>query len=174
MRIKNQIKVLALAVGMLLSTGVMAQQKIGHIDSDELIQAMPEAKAAQTTLEAYSAQLEKDLEDMQKELETKVNDYRTNEKLMTTLSRETKAQEIQGLQVRIQEYSVKAQEDLQQKQLELLKPIFDKATNAVKEVAKENGFTYIFDSSPSKAVVIFVDNGEDIMPLVKSKLGITQ
>ncbi|MGB0177823.1 MAG: OmpH family outer membrane protein, partial [Owenweeksia sp.] len=69
--------------------------------------------------------------------------------------------------------SQKAQEDLQQKQVELLTPIIEKATKAVQDVAKENGFTYILDSSPSKAVVIFAaDNSEDVMPKVKAKLGI--
>lgn len=171
---KKQLTVLALAIGMLVSFGAAAQQKIGHINADALLQMMPETKTAQTQLETYGRQLEKDLQDMEKELQTKIQKYREDEKMMTNLSRETRTKEIQELQGRIQEYSMKAQEDLQNKQVELLTPIIERATNAVQKVAKENKFTYILDSSESKAVVIFAENGEDIMALVKKELGITE
>lgn len=170
---KKHITFLAVAIGMMMSFSTMAQQKIGHINADALLQLMPETKTAQAELEAYSKQLQKDLTDMEAELQSKVEKFRENQKLMTELSRETKSREIQELQYRIQEYSQKAQEDLQQKQVDLLTPIIEKATNAVQAIAKENKFTYILDSSPSKAVVIFTaDNSEDLMPKVKAKLGI--
>lgn len=169
---KKQFTVFAFALGMLLSFGAMAQQKIGHINADELLQMMPETKTAQTQLEAYGKQLEKDLTDMQNELQAKIQKYRDDDKMMTNLSRETRTREIQELQQRIQEYSQKAQEDLQNKQVELLTPIIDKATKAVQEVARENKFAYILDSSQSKAVVIFAEGGIDIMDMVKKKLGL--
>ena len=167
---KKVLLALALFVGT--ASIAIAQQKIGHINADELLQLMPETKKAQTELEAYGRQLEKDLTDMEAELESKIASFRTNEKMMTTLARETKTQELQELQRRIQEYSQRAQQDLQQKQVELLTPVIEKATKAVQDIAKEKGFSYILDSSPSKAVVIFAENGENIMPLVKAKLAI--
>jgi len=171
---KKGLTTLLIAFGVMLSATTFAQQKIGHINADELLQMMPETKQAQAQIETYGRQLEKDLKEMETELDTKIQSFRTNEKMMTQLSRETKTKEIQELQLRIQEYSMRAQEDLQQKQVELLSPIIDKATKAVQDVAKEEGFTYILDSSPSKAVVIFAaDNSEDIMAKVKAKLGIT-
>lgn len=171
---KNRIASIFLALGVMLGTSAVAQQKIGHINADELLQQMPETKQAQEQLQVYQQQLEKDLREMETELEAKIQKFRADEKMMTQLSRETKTREIQELQVRIQEYSVKAQEDFQQKQLELLSPIIEKANEAVNDVAKAEGFTYILDSSPSKAVVIFAsDGGEDIMDKVKAKLGIT-
>lgn len=166
---KKAILALALFVGT--ASIAFAQQKIGHINADELLQLMPETKKAQTELETYGRQLEKDLTDMETELQNKIDSFRANEKMMTTLARETKTKELQELQMRIQEYSQRAQQDLQQKQVELLTPVIEKATKAVQEVAKENGFSYILDSSPSKAVVVFAENGEDIMPKVKAKLG---
>lgn len=169
---KKQLSVLALVFGMLMSFGAAAQQKIGHINADELLQMMPETKAAQTQLETYGRQLEKDLKDMETELQAKIQKYREDDKMMTNLSRETRTKEIQELQGRIQDYSMKAQEDLQNKQVELLTPIIEKATKAVQDVAKEGNFSYILDSSESKAVVIFAENGEDIMAEVKKKLGI--
>ncbi len=170
---KKAITTIALSLGILFSANLAAQnQKIGYINADNLLQLMPEITTVQTELEGYRDQLEKDLEEMEKELETKIAGYRKNEQMMTQLSKETKAKEIQELQVRIQEYQQKAGQDLQNKQMELITPIIEKATKAVKEVAKENNFTYILDSSESKAVVIFAENGIDIMPLVKKKLGL--
>ncbi len=166
-------KILTLAALFLgLSFSAVAQQKIGHINADELLAMMPETKTAQAELEKYGKQLEKDLSDMETELMTKIQAFQANEKMMTTPTREAKTKELQELQRRIQEFNSSAQQDLQNKQVELLTPVIEKATKAVQEVAREKGFTYILDSSPSKAVVIFNEKGEDIMPLVKAKLGI--
>jgi outer membrane protein len=170
---KKAISTIALTLGLLISATSYAQtQKIGHINADLLLEAMPETAQVQKEIEAYRTQLQKDLKEMETELETKYNAYVANEKMMTQLSKETKQREIQELQGRIQEYQQRASQDLQNKQVELITPIIEKATKAVSDVAKENGFTYILDSSESKAVVVFVDNGIDIMPLVKKKLGI--
>lgn len=167
----KQLKVLALVFGTMLSFSAMSQ-KIGHINADSLLQMMPETMEAQKQLEAYGSQLEKDLGEMENELQAKIEKFRKDQNMYTELTKQTKTQEIQELQMRIQDYSQKAQQDLQEKQVELLTPIIEKATNAVKDVAKEEGYTYILDSSPSKAVVIFKENGNNIMPKVKAKLGI--
>ncbi len=173
---KKQLTALALIAGLIFGFNAFAQeapaQKIGHINADQLLQMMPETKAAQSQLETYGKQLEKDLAEMEAEFQKKVQSFQENVEMMTKLSRDTKSKEIQELQNRIQEYSMKAQEDLQNKQVELLSPIIEKATNAVQKVAKANGFTYIMDSSQSKAVLVYVDGGIDILPLVKKELGI--
>lgn len=169
---RKQLAVLTLAVGMMMNFSAVAQQKIGHINADELLQMMPATKAAQTQLETYGKQLEKELEEMENELDSKYKSFVDNQAVLTTLAKQSKQQELQQLQQRIQEYGQNAQRDLQNKQVELLTPIINDATKAVQEVAKENGYTYILDSSQSKAVVIFQTDANDIMKLVKKKLGI--
>lgn len=174
---KRSLALVSLATAMLMAFSTMAQDKslkLGHINADKLLQQMPETKEAQKKLEEYGRQLEKDLEEMEGELQSKVTKFRSNEKMMTSLARETKTEELQNLQRRIQEYGQRAQQDLQDKQAELLNPVIDKATEAIETVAKENGYTYVFDSSESKAVIIYHENGDDLMPLVKQKLGLTQ
>ncbi len=169
---RKQLAVLTLAVGMMMSFGAAAQQKIGHINADELLQMMPETKAAQTQLETYGKQLEKEMEEMENELDAKYKSFVDNQAVLTTLAKQSKQQELQQLQQRIQEYGQNAQRDLQNKQVELLTPIIEKATKAVQDVAKENGYAYILDSSQSKAVIIADNDATDIMKLVKKKLGI--
>lgn len=173
-KMKKPIALLILCVALLSGSFASAQekQKVGHINADELLAMMPQTDSVQKQLEKYAQQLEKDLAEMESEFETKVTEFRSNEKMMTTLARESKTEELQTLQRRIQEYGQRAQQDLQQKQVELLTPVIEKATKAVQEVADENGFSYILDSSESKAVVIYAGGGIDIMPLVKKKLGL--
>jgi len=167
---KKIILLLALFLG--ISSTAIAQQKLGHINSDELLALMPETKTAQAELEKYGRQLEKDMTDMETELSSKIEQFRTNESMMTTTSRELKTKELQDLQGRIQQFQQRAQQDLQQKQQELFAPIIEKATKAIQDVAREKGFTYILDSSETRGVLLFAEGGEDIMPLVKAKLGI--
>lgn len=155
-----------------LSSAAVAQQKIGHIDSDALLALMPETTAAQTEFETYGRQLETDLTDMQTELATAVEQFRANEAMMTATTKEIKTKELQDMQLRIQEFQQRAQLDLQTKRAEIFQPVIEKATKAIQDVAREKSFTYILDSSQSNGVVIFAENGEDILPLVKAKLGL--
>lgn len=167
---KKIILLAALFLG--LSSAALAQQKIGHIDSDALLALMPETTTAQAAFEEYGKRLEGELAEMQTELANKVDQFRKNEAMMTATTKELKSKELQDMQLRMQEFSQRAQLDLQTKRAELYQPVIEKATNAIQEVAREKGFTYIIDSSQSNGVVIFAENGEDILPLVKAKLGI--
>jgi outer membrane protein len=90
---------------------------------------------------------------------------------MTDLIRKTKENELQDILQRIQNFQVEAEQDLARQRAELLRPIQEKAFKAVNEVAEENGFTYIFDMGTG-AVLYASDNTEDILPLVKKKLGL--
>lgn len=172
---RKKIAFLALALGMMVSFGASAQQqKIGHINADKLLEMMPETKQAQQEIETYGRQLEKELAEMEDELDAKIQKFQADQQVLTNLAKQSKQQELQQLQMRIQQYSQKAQQDLQNKQVELLTPIIEKATTAVQDVAKENGYSYILDSSQSKAVVIYQTDATDIMDLVKKKLGLTE
>ena len=81
-----------------------------------------------------------------------------------------KIAEIQGLEQRIQAFQQNAQNALQQKEQELLEPILSKARAAIEDVAKEGKFTYIFDSSMGS--ILYADESENVMTLVKKKLGL--
>lgn len=89
---------------------------------------------------------------------------------MTDAIKEAKVKEIQDLEKRIGEFQQKAQQDIGKKQEEVYAPVLKKAEDAVKAVAKENNIAYVFDSS--KGVLIQFPDGDNILPLVKKKLGI--
>lgn len=158
---------------LLLAANATQAQKIAHINVDELLGLMPETQAAEQEMQKYAQQLEKDLEEMQAEAQGKYENLLNNQNNWTQLRITKEQEELEGMAQKIQSYQVQAQQDLQNKQRELMEPIIEKAQNAVNDVARDKGYTYVLDSSQSKGVVIFVEKGEDILPLVKAKLGIT-
>lgn len=150
----------------------MAQKnaKIGHINSNDLMQIMPGRDSAQTVLQNEVTELESTLKSMQAEAEKRYNDYVANQAGWTDLIRQTKQREIQDMAARIEEFQKNAQEQLQTREQELLKPIIDRAKKAIEDVAKEGGYTYILDAGT--AAVLYSQDSDDIMPLVKKKLGL--
>lgn len=152
-----------------------AQQKIGHINSLEILQAMPEFKQ-------MNSDVEKQKGAYQKALETMYGDYEKKQKEVQDLSKqggntpdailESKIQELQDLQKRIQDFESKVNDELQKLQQEKLKPINDKYLKAVKEVAVASGYSYVLDVV-SGAVAYFPEGSDDVTPLVMKKLGIT-
>lgn len=168
-----------LAVGLMTAStvAVQAQQKIGHINAEEIFQSTPEFKAANDQLRTLGETKQKELEGMQQELVKKEEEY--NE-LMLNRSEANKqeteeklqalGQEFQQIQTRIQEVNRIAQEELGKKQQELLAPIQTKVMNAINAVAQEKGYAYIFDLAAGS--VIYFQGGEDVTTDVKTKLGI--
>ena len=155
-----------------LGGSAMAQKntKIGHINSNDLMQIMPGRDSAQTVLQGEVAELEETRKSMQAEAEKRYNDYVANQAGWTELIRQTKQCEIQDMAARIEEFQQSAQKQLQDREAELLKPIIDRAKKAIADVAKEGGYTYIFDAGT--AAILYDEGGDDIMPLVKKKLGL--
>ena len=178
---KNIFKIGAIVILMcLVSFGASAQkkQKFGHINSQELLQAMPGVDSVLNIISEYAKTLESQLSGMEAELNNKAQEYQANVDKMTDLIKQTKLQELQDIQNRIQNFESSAQEDLSKKNAELLQPIVDKAKAAIDKVAVANGYTYVFESgaiSESGAtMLLFADPTDDLMPLVKAELGITK
>jgi len=155
-----------------LTLGVSAQnqEKFGHINFADLYALMPGLDSVKAVYEKYAASVQDQFDAMQNELQTKITDYQNNQTTMSEIIRQTKEREITDLQTRMEAFQTSAQQDLQNKETELTTPIIEKAQNAVKEVAKENGYTYILNSTGG--MLLFADPGDDVMDLVKKKLGI--
>lgn len=157
-----------LSVCMLLPMSSFAQ-KLGHINSRELIQLMPEVKAVSAKLDTITKQYEEEFLKMRQEYESKLKEYQANVDNMAQSIREMRESEIADLGQRIELFNQTAQQDLQKQQNTLMEPIFKKFNDALEAVGKENGYTYIFDSA---AMLYISENADDVQPLVKVKLGI--
>jgi len=169
---KRLIGTIALVV-LISFTGMAQNMKFGHINSDELVQALPEFDSASAQLEKYRQELINYLELMQVELNNKSDSYQKELKNLTDLVRTTKEQELVDLNRKIQEFQASAQENLQNKQIELFQPIYTKVDKAIKDVGKENGFVYIFTVGQGSSLLFFDETkSTNIMPLAKAKLGL--
>lgn len=169
---KNLTKFFLIVVflGIGMSASAQVKVKLGHIDSNELLKIMPGRDSAVAKLTEYAKTLENQLKGMQAEFDTKYQDYLAQRETLTPLIRQVKETELQEMQTRIENFSQTADSDIEKKQAELLKPIVDKAKAAIEKVAKENQFTYIFDAGVG--MLLYSDNSQDIMSLVKKELGL--
>ena len=167
---KKTVKVLAILILVAFTFTANAQtQKFGHVDFAKLYSIMPGQDSVRAVYEAYATGLQNQMTTMQAELENKFMEYQANQATMSNIIKQTKEREIQDLQTRIEEFNTQAQQDLGEKEQELTAPIIEKARKAVEDVAKENGYTYIFNST--EGLLLYATPNDDVMPLVKAKLG---
>ncbi|HCY39976.1 MAG TPA: molecular chaperone Skp [Prolixibacteraceae bacterium] len=169
---KSVFKICVLGI-LLFSAGFAKAQapKFGHIDLQALIQVMPERATAEKQFIAYQKELEDALGIMQKEFQTKYMEYASNRDSLSETVRKMKEEDLNAMNERIQTYQSSASQQLQTKQGELLKPVFDKADKAVKAVGAEKGLIYVFDMS-SRVILYNSKESTDLLPAVKAKLGI--
>ena len=168
---KKLFKVALVAVGMIFAGNFAnAQTKIGHINFNQLIDLMPEAKTVQTQMQAYQKTFMDQLTTMSNELNSKNADFQKNQATMIDAVRSAKGAELQDMQKRMNDYQTDAQQKVQQKSSELGKPLIDKATAAVNTVAKAKGYAYVLDSS--QITLLVSPDADDLLPAVKAQLGL--
>ncbi len=167
---KRKIEFVLVFIALLLVVPAFGQKvpKLGHIDSGELLKIMPGRDSAQAILQKSAAELESTLKAMRTELEQRYQDFLNNQNQMSDLIKQTKQKELQDMAMRIEEFQQNAQKSMQDQQDVLLTPIVNKAKETISEVAKENKYTYILDA----ANLLYHEESDDIMPLVKKKLNL--
>lgn len=143
-------------------------QKFGHLDAQDILLTLPERAEAQSSIEAAAAEYETEVSRMQSELETKFADYQAKAATWPDAIRQQKERELQQLDAGLQEFGMTIQNDLAQMEQQLLAPMIERVRDAIEAVGKEQGFTYIFDTSTG---VTLYNGGEDVTDLVKTKLG---
>jgi outer membrane protein len=167
----NKFFAVACGIFLTVATTVNAQTlKFGHINSTQLLSSMPETKNADSTLQKFGTSLESQLKTMTGEYQNKISDFKSKEASMAEPIRDAKMKEITDLEERIQAFQESAQSSMQKKKEELYSPIIKKAEEAINSVAKEKAYSYIFDTSVG--AVLFAQESDDVMPIVKAKLGL--
>lgn len=155
-----------------VSAGFSQSLKFGHINSDELVKSMPEFDTATAKLEKFRKELVNTIEIMSVELNNKNDAYSKESKNLTDIVKQTKEQEIIDLNKRLQDFQTNAQQQFQDKQIELFQPITAKVDKAIKDVGKENGFIYIFDTAKGELLYFDETKSTNLMTLAKAKLGL--
>lgn len=166
-QLKTLLLVTALCIGTVSFT--QAQSKIAHINMNELVSSMPEMKAAQTEIETLSKQYQTELQSLGTELQKKSEQYQAEAATKTQEENAKREQELMTMEQNAMQFRAKAQQDIQEKQEALIKPIADKARAAVLKIGKAQGFEYVLDSGVG---VTIIAEGKDLLNDVKKELGI--
>ncbi|GHT25463.1 hypothetical protein FACS189464_1430 [Bacteroidia bacterium] len=169
---KSILKIVLISIVIAaFSNNVNAQKviKLAHIDSEALMQSMPEYDSAVVKIQAFIKDLQGEIENQQVEINRKSDEFQKNSANLTDLVRTARQQEIAGMYQRLQEFQQNAEQTLQQEQAKLMQPVQEKATKAIDAVAKENSVTYVIEA---RALTYKAGDALDLLPLVKQHLGI--
>ncbi len=155
---------------MMLPLGLFAQEtKIALVNTQDVIQAMPEFAAMQKQLADMEEGYKKEMQVMQDEYTKKYSDFIAQQDSLTENIKMRRMQELQDLEQRTQNFIQISQQDFQKKQGELFAPVQEKLRNAINAVGSEKGYLYILDPQ----VILYTGNQAiDATSLVKAKLGI--
>ncbi len=155
---------------ILFAGGASAQTvKFGHIDFGQIIQVMPENDTAQKAFQKVQTEMDAQLNTMQKEYTDKLKVYQDQLKTFSDAIKQAKEDELQSIAQRIQTFQQTAQQNLQTEQQKQFQPVIEKARKAISDVGKEQGLLYVFEVS---GLLYHSDQSIDLLPLVKTKLGI--
>lgn len=164
---KQFLTFLFISAGILGFTTANAQ-KIGYISADEIIQLMPEARTVQDELDQYRESLYQNADDKRAAFDEAVQKFFKDSTTMSPSMKEVKRLELQKQNADLGQDNQRIQNQFQMKQDELAAPIQKKLQAAIEEVAKENGFTYVFQ----REALIVMPPSSDMGPLVKKKLNL--
>jgi len=163
-------KMILCAICAICGLTASAQAKFGHINSQEVMQAMPEATTMRTEMEALQKQYEADEKAMIAEYQKKVEDYQAQESTMPDNMKQRKIQEIQDMEQKIQQARQDNQQALQKAYADKLTPIQTKVMDAIKAVGNAGGYVYIMETNS----IPFINTtlSTDVTAQVKAKLGL--
>ena len=163
---KKAILAIALAIPMLASAQSV---KIGLVNAQSIVPDMPEYKTAQTTLEGVAKKWDDEYKKMTDEAQAKFTEFQNMPQDTPKAMQERKAQELQEMQGKLQQFEQTAQQDLQQQQQTLMASVMQKVQQAIEAVGKEGNYTIIQEKA---AVLYFGAPAEDITAAVRARLGL--
>ena len=145
-------------------------QKFGHVNSQEIIQAMPEFTKARADLEALTKQYDADLKSMQEELQKKSEAYEKEQATLPANIKQRRETELQEMYQKIQQSYQDNQQALQKASAEKMQAIQAKVLEAIKSVGQTGGFIYIMEDNSLPYISSTLST--DVTAQVKAKLGL--
>lgn len=174
----NKMRKLFTLILLGMGLSAMAQnpaQKIGYADWDYIFSQMPDYKVIEAEMKTHGDQLQNQLQAKYKDYETKLKAYQTGAATMVDAVRRDKETELTQLQENIQKFQQDAQTSIQNKQDQLMSPVFTKVGKAIEDVAKEQGYSFILNPQliGGGDILLYSDEKYDVSDLVLKKMGIT-
>ena len=161
---KKTIIALAAVLSMTLTASA---QKFGHVDTQGIMQSLPEVTKTQGELQAIAQQYDNELKAMQDEIQKQADAYEKKAPTMNETQRKAEEQKLQDLYTKMQQTAQQNQQDFQKKQEEKMQPILNKVRTAIQNVGKNGQYTYIFEAG----VPVYVGAGsKDVTADVKAEI----
>ena len=151
-------------------TTANAQGKFGHVNTNEIIQAMPEYNKAKTEIDALQQQYEADLKSMQDELQKKAEAFDKEQATLPDNIKQRRQQELQDMYTKIQQSYQDNQQALAKASQEKMAAIQSKVLEAIKSVGQTGGFVYIMEDNSLPYISTTLST--DVTAQVKAKLGL--
>lgn len=142
-------------------------QKFGHVDTQNIMQNLPELTKVNGELQAIAQQYENDLKAMQEELERKAQEYEKNKATMSATAQEEQQKALQDMYTKIQQTAQQNQQEFQKQQTEKMQPIQQKIMTAIQNVGKAGQYTYIFEQG---AALYIGPGSKDVTADVKAEI----
>lgn len=172
---KQITKLFILVLVMAVTAFNADAQKFGYLNSAEILSGMSEVKQADSSMEALQKQLQKKGQQMVQAYQTKLESLQKKEQAgdLSPKQIEDEATKLRAEEEKIGKFQQDMEKQIVEKRNTLLQPIFDRVNAAIKDVAKENGYNYIFDRNAAQgSTILYADESQDVTALVKTKLGL--
>lgn len=171
MKIKSQISGIICSFFLTMMAVNLSAQNFGYVDTQAIVQEMPEVKEANANIETFRNQLLKKGKDKLEALQTKYVELEKKQGRgeISPLQLEEEGAKLETEKQALIRFEQESQQSILSKSEKLLKPLRDRIQNAIDQVASENGYTYIFDYSTG--FVLYADSAADVGNKVRSKLG---
>lgn len=157
-----------IAVALLIATTTANAQKTGHVNSQELVTALPAYKSAELELKKYKDEMEAEYMKMKTKLDKMIEDYKKTSATLNEVNRKVMEQDIIDYENRLGEFEQNTTTNMQKREQMYMEPLIKQVKDAIAKVAKAQGINYVFDTG----TLIYVDGGNDLQPAVKKELGL--
>ena len=164
----KRLKFLLIAAVLFLgaNNSIQAQDKMAHVDVNELISKKPAMLDAQKQLEKLSGTYDTEYKTMVEEYQNKLKKYDQEASTVTDVINQARQTEVQDLTKRITDYRDNAQKELQKKEADMVKPLMDKIKASISKIGKAKGFQYVINVAD-----LLLADGPDLTADVKKDLG---
>lgn len=165
---KKVFAIVFMTLGLITTVG--AQNKIGHVNTQELLLALPERAEAEAEVQKKAKELEKEIKDLQAVFQEKYDAYEREKESLSPTLRKIREEELMEFQQRIQERQQTAQQTLQKLEERLMQPMIERVQEAIDKVAEAEKFNYVLDVTS----IVYYNGGIDITPKVRKELGLSE
>ena len=162
--------ILALFLFTLPSTIVAQTQKIGYVNSSKIFDDLPEARDVSKRLEGLAKPIQDSVALMQKEIESKIEDYQKKESMLNDAAKRTAVQDIQDLQVKARDYAQRKDQEMARQREVLLAPLKEKILKAIEKIAKAEKYNFVFDRTEQVNILLYADTKDDLTNRVLDNL----